>query len=400
MRVLFYIGSDYENIGNPIVKRIQGLALSLIQFENDVTIICPNSKRDCFLKYKYDQFGIKYLKFRKRFNINLFALSFLIPGLNLYFFLKSFLKQSHFDLAVFYGSSVLNYWLSIHLCQKLKIKCISDLTEFYPISFKRFFSPNFWDHFFFRSVFIKKYDGSVAISKFYYDYLRRNKINVIRIPSIMLPNLEMDDKYFNKNKNFILTYIGSFSERDLPDTMINGIIEALKMGCSMSFVIIGNMSKEKKGRYWKSKIENDKFLSKHIIFPGWVSDLELTKLMMKSSAFILLRNNNIFSNACFATRIPEFFNTSKPIILSAIDEFTDLFKHNVDVFFIKPGNCPKELCNAILYFIKNRENVNELGKRGKQFADRFLTTKYLGFQLNNFFREIINKKLIPPNRLT
>ncbi len=377
---------DYEAEGNPVVNRITGLALSLINYNNEVTVICPNNNLSKTTElFQLNNLGIRYHKFDNQINKNSLLFTNYYPGINLYNYLNNILLKEKIDLVVFYGASYLLYYRSVKLCQSMNIKCIVDLTELYPISFKRIFSPNFWDHFYFRTSYIKRFDGVITISNYLYNYLKPKKISSIRIPAILIDDLKYPNEFQHTTQSgFNITYMGVLSKRDLPDTMFKAIISLIRLGYDINFTIVGNISKQKKGRYYKKLIEKKGDLNNRIKFTGWVKDDDLIQIKENTSLFILLRKNDIFSNACFATRIPEYLYTSKPVLLSSIDEFVSTFNHKENVYFVKPTKSSSAVSRALLYLYNNRSLMDRIGENGKTFAQEYLSTKFLGKSLNIF----------------
>jgi len=373
MNIWFYINSNFESEGNPIAKRIKGLATIVKLAGHNPYILFPKPVSDKI--WKQDEYKVSYrgIAFDKSYIKKVFPKMYHASEL-----LKYFRKQVKLnvkpDVLVLYNGSAIAYYSLIKFCRANNIKVITDITEYYPLSFKRVLSLNYWDHVIYRKYLTNIINGSIVISSFWRKYLR-NK-NAVLVPALYLENKNVT-KAEEKNE-FNIVYIGAMTKRDLPDTMVNAVKHLIKAGYNVKFVIIGNVDSQRSGRRIKKQILNDTELHKRIVFTGWLSNEKIHDTLNNADAFILIRDNGKFSNGSFPTRLPELMNYRKPIILSGTTEFKNYFKHRHDACLVPPGDNPENISEEIQYLYNNPEKSQQIGEYCKEACDKyFVPEKYV-----------------------
>lgn len=389
MNILIYLNGDLTITSDARVKRLKMMALGLK--ENGIKTsfvynIGHNETKDEEWWTDENDFRCKALFYKKRKGIaDKIIPNNLRPAKSLLTFLSN--NNNKYDIVLLYNSAMSSYIPVLNFCRSKNIKCLADLTEWYPLSIMRMLSVNFWDNFFFRNFKLNKYDGIIAISSFWERFASKKTIPTIRVPSLCNPNDTRPMVSSPANSVFQLVYLGGLSDRDLPYTMIDGVKLAAKKDIPIRLTIIGNIDRQKAGRKIKKLVKADPILKKLIYFTGFIEDNEMNDLLNTASANILLRGDNDFSNGCFPTRLPEYLLTAQPLITSAIHDFKLYFEDKKNACLLTPGDEPQELCDAIEYLFKNEEESKLIGERGRESALHDFSLSLYGIKMKNFIKQ-------------
>ena len=66
-----------------------------------------------------------------------------------------------------------------------------------------------------------------------------------------------------------------------------------------------------------------------------------------------------------------------------------LFKHKKEVFFIPKTLRPEDLANAFLELGGNKNLALSIGRNGKEYSSKYLSSNYIGKKVNKFLNELI-----------
>ena len=55
----------------------------------------------------------------------------------------------------------------------------------------------------------------------------------------------------------------------------------------------------------------------------------------------------------FPTRLPEYFQTQKPVVITKVEPFSIFYKHKKEVYFIDKNNNSKNLADAFIDLYNN-----------------------------------------------
>ena len=295
MNILFVIGQG-DKTGSPSVKRIKFLAkgLSILGFETYILFISPTPRGNLLSNdWIADESGVYsktiYCSSRLFGPLKLF-LRKIDSGKILEKELNESIRDIQWNCIFLYGQSRLFFNAAISFCKMNKILVLADLTEWYPLGFKRVFSPNYWDHVLFRSITIRRCSGVVAISRAWEHYAQMKNVDVITIPSMselqeFNAKASLPKKLTEKDKPFVLTYVGPMSPRDLPFALLEAIRELVNSNIDVSLYIVGKVDSQQSGRKAKEIVAKDKLLRNNVTFTNWVTNSKLRELMQNSDAF-------------------------------------------------------------------------------------------------------------------
>ena len=261
-------------------------------------------------KYFYTKQYIKIPKFS--------AIEWMIEELSGYKIRSLFKKKAkvlHPELVVFYGYS--GEKQIIRYCHTHGIKVVIDRTDWFEPDdsldfFGRFFTKNIADK------CIEKYDfladGVISISKYFYDFYKKNGQKTIWIPPLI--EFRPEKKFLDGEKSTIrLVYAGSLGgTKDIIDPVVNALLYRYN-STKIRFVLdlVGVFPKQLDDRFGVH--EWDKY---GIHAYGRVPHDEAEKIVSESDFSILLRHDKRYAKAGFSTKFSESLMNSVPIICTKV----------------------------------------------------------------------------------
>ena len=245
-----------------------------------------------------------------------------------------------------------------------QFKYIIEETE-YPKIFKR--TSN--------SILIKLYlffyrqaDGMLLIT----NKLKEYYSNVGVKNSFVLP-MSVDISRFSKRNDDLkesnyFAYVGGSGgfQRDGVIHMIKSFLIFSESHIGFKFKIVGDLDLD--SFIVQEIIEYvDKFrLSDKVIFTGFMSTEQIPDLL-ENARGILLTPEYDFASGGFPTKLGEFLASGTPVILTSIDDFSDIFS-NDNVFMVKPGD-HDEIATAMSTIIDDPILAKKIGEGGRLLAN-------------------------------
>ena len=311
-------------------------------------------------------------------------------NLNAAKFYKSFLEEI-IDLLDIEGIIIYSMFSTMiepisKVGRKKGIFVVNDGGEKYSINLQNMLNGvNYMQY---RAIFysFKKLQGMMVCSPRWRKYAKSIKKPNLFLPSFM-PQEIKQKQILLKNKNkFRIVFMGSFSPREMPKTIVNGFMKCLDLGYDFELIIIGrqgfNFLQKISWRNLNRKINNNK----NIIFTNFVSSEERDSWLNSADCFVLLRPPCKETYHLFPTRLPEYFLTGKPVILTGVEPFNYFYEHKKEVYFISKRNNSKELARGFIELFNDPSLRNFIGNNGKSYAKKNYSSSYLGKKVSNFLK--------------
>ena len=218
----------------------------------------------------------------------------------------------------------------IHLCHKMGIKVICDLTEWETVVG---YSPRILlkkiDIWLRMHCCIARMDGVIAISKFLYDYYKE-KTNCIYMP----PTVDLQDPKWNRNRKLDtqnkvrLIYAGTGKGKGNKDR-VDYVIDSIQGKTNIELIVIG-MTKEQYMKDYGCKVPEDV----NIHFKGRLSHQETILAVQNSDFQMLIRERNLKNNAGFPTKLVESVSCCTPIIATSTSNICDYISDGITGFIV------------------------------------------------------------------
>ena len=278
------------------------------------------------------------------------------------------------------------------VARKDKLFVITDGGEKYSVNFQNLLNGiNYMQY---RAIFysFSKVDGLMVCSPRWQKYATSIGKTSILFPSFLPENSNNQSRIYQKKDNkFKVIFMGSISPREKPNTIFNAILICQKLGYKFQLIIIGrqsfNLAQKISFKFLSRKFKSNK----DIKFTGFISNSEKNSLLNSADCLVLLRPPCKETYHLFPTRLPEYFQTSKPVIITKVEPFSSFYEHKKQVYFIKKNNRAKDLANAFIDLYKNPELSRKIGCNGKRYAEINYSYKNLGVKIKDFIEKVYQK---------
>ena len=205
-------------------------------------------------------------------------------------------------------------------CRKIGIKCIADVTEWYPATGKNLPMKivKGLDVFLRMRVIQKNLDGLIVISRYLQEYYRKCK-NVVCVPPLTdLSDPKWENTGAKSTDTLYLAYAGSPGTKDRIDLLI-GALKSVQRKYQLDIVGID------KETYLSMHGEDAEFLEKNesIIFHGRVSHLMALDIVKHANYSCFFRVPDRVTTAGFPTKFTEAVSCGTPVITNRSSNIAD-----------------------------------------------------------------------------
>lgn len=259
--------------------------------------------------------------------------------------IKKIIQKNNIDIVIAYNfpSIALNR-LRLH-CNRNKIKCLADVTEWYmPVGNIIFRIIKSLDTEYRMRIVHPKMDGIIAISEFLFQFYK-NKVKTIKIP----PLVDISENKWNipvsKQKfGLKLIYAGSPSnQKERLDLIIN-VVESLNK-YNIRLDLLGITREQYNNMYQTFYIGNK------VNFFGHIPNNQAVRMIKEADYSIILRDNNKVVNAGFPTKLVESISCGTPVIANQFSNIIDYLNSNNSYIISNPDDFSSET-------IENLYNLN------------------------------------------
>lgn len=183
-------------------------------------------------------------------------------------------------------------------------------------------------------------------------------------------------KKFHNEGNFVIGNIGRLSKQKGMEFFIYAIPEVIKKQSNTRFIIVGNGEDEEKLK----KLSKNLGLNDYLYFLGYRNDIQ--NLMSQLDLIVL---SSLWEGLPL---IPiEAFSVKKTIVATDVDGTPEIVKNMDNGLLVEPGNS-KEIANAILWMIENKDMKNKMELNAKKtFDDQFSEITFSN-SIINYYRSI------------
>lgn len=398
LRVAIVLAAIYPPPGIAAAKRIQAFAAGLRENGVDAIVVAlaPKAQPVGTASRGVDNADVPYiLATETRSPERSRIASFLRRPALLQRVLAAELEANPVDAVIVYG----HWWFAnrkvYQWCRAHNVPIVADCTEWWNAGWMNRYA--YLDTLLFRKLLFSRSTGIIAISRIWEEFARRRGLPAIRIPSVLLPLPGKGDPSSGTPVKaagpFVLTYIGVLHDRDLPFTMLAGVLEAVRRGVDVKLVIIGQRDVFRSSLECRTQVDATQELVDRVEFAGRVGEKELEHRLHESDAFVLLRNDDWESRACFPTRLPEFLLSKRPVITSAAGDVVLHLQHMRDAWLLPPGEDPGALAEAIHRLASDPALARRIGTAGNRLAREFFDATSHMRHLRRFLEQLVGMQV-------
>jgi glycosyltransferase involved in cell wall biosynthesis len=231
---------------------------------------------------------------------------------------------------------------------------------------------------------MKLCDGNFCISRHLVDYYKTKGFKpekLFLVPSTVDPARFIE----TGEKPFPHPYIGYFGGltffRDNIDLLIRAFSEVSKKHNEV-FLVLGGFCSQKEKEQLKALISQLNITSK-VKLLGYLPREEIISYVTHADILVMVRGNDLASQASFPSKLTEFLATSKPVISVNVGEISDYLTDNLNVFLVEPGKI-STLADKLDFVLNNYDTALKVGLKGKEltttvFNYNFQAKRMIGF---------------------
>lgn len=309
--IFLYIGGFQLPDKNAAAQRVLGIAKGLRKLSHNVVFL--NSLKE------YDKLGVtetEYLGFRcleyKRESDHDYLVSAKTT--------LTMMKQVQPDVVIAYNYPAIALSRILTYCNKNRIKCFADVTEWYDTSGVNIVTRIIkgFDTSYRMKHVQKRLDGAITISKFLYDYYNKS-VKTVLIP----PTVDLEESKWNicvKEDDGIVSFVyaGVPSVRKERLNLIVSAVGTIENVKNVRLDIVGITREQFIQMYsWHDAIP------KSVVFWGVVDHQKVLRIVGQSDWAIILRENNRTVKAGFPTKLVESISCGTPVIANRFSNVFD-----------------------------------------------------------------------------
>ena len=381
MRNALYVGSDIGSKNTAMAIHAQNVAKLFRLVGYNTYFLCRDNGDK--LNRIYDG---NYIYVDNYFNIpKISSLERKLDLITSFKLMKKVVKvveEKNIECIIFYG--IRGEKKLIDFCKRKKIKIYIDRVDWFEMSDRKQNLTNritqyYCDKNILEYDFLS--DGVISISKYFYDYYSKNKINTVWIPPIFdVENVEIKRKNHGKIK---LVYAGSLgNNKDDIRPVVKGMIKRnYNHKNDFNLILIGISFDDLNKEFGN----NNDWLKIGIEAKGKIPNQDVIKIVKDSDFSILLRQNKRYAKAGFSTKFAESMSYGTPVICTKVDGSDIVVTNKVDGFLIK--NNEQETIDNILNIIAHlsSETIEQMKKSAYETAKKnFSIAEY-----QNKFKEFL-----------
>ena len=230
-----------------------------------------------------------------------------------------------------------------------------------PISIKR---PKYsFKKIVFKTVFtiaeplIFFYDGIICISTAMEEYCKRFNKNTLRIPVLTDPYRpkEISGKIYVQKDAINIGFSGSIHPtKENLHSFLNVISKIKKEGFSISFNLCGNIFKSYKDQLLEICRQRDE-----ISYYGNLNSQEFSTFLSQQDILVIPRGYSLQNKYGFSTKLSDYLNHEKIIILTDISDNGLYIKDGLNGFIVPPDN-EEEMYKKLKHVIENLDDLKGL----------------------------------------
>jgi len=356
--------------------RLYNLGLSLAKRDHKVFMITPSTSpysRTCkkhsgIIIYQYPGFA-RYLYSRMRMFVRFIHLVFSI--------ISVILLNSKNKIDVIHAWNPLAGLAAVISGKLIRARVFIDLTDFYS-DIAKDDSPLLVP--FFRKIenyILKSATKVIVVSEETSKILVKTGISKKKICIVpdgvdhRMFNPEVDGRIIRKRYNIednpVLIFHGDIKPPDGIDVLIGAFKNVVREKPEVKLFIIGGG-----GDYYNKivkGVKGDDVLEKNIIFTGWIPHKEVPKYIAASDVGMMPLRATLNHNCYLSFKLFEYWGVGKPVIISRLKALSRIVKDRDNGLIVEPEN-EKELADAIISILENKEQSRVMGRNGRKLVEK------------------------------
>lgn len=233
------------------------------------------------------------------------------------------------------------------------------------------------------------YDGLICISTNIEAYGKKFNNRTIRIPILTNPNLkiEFSNKIYSQKDSFNIGFSGSIyptKENLLNFFKVLGKLH--KNSYNIFFNMCGQLEK-KEDTLILEKLSKELNIETRIKYYGNLNTKELSTFLNQQQLLVIPRGYTLQNNYGFSTKLSDYLNHGKPVLLTNISDNKLFIKDEINGFIV-PTDDNVKMYEKLVYIMANYKNIYEnIKKNANETSNKSFYYKNFSEILNNFLFE-------------
>jgi glycosyltransferase involved in cell wall biosynthesis len=230
------------------------------------------------------------------------------------------------------------------------------------------------------------FDGMLLITDILMDFYRERlhgDKKLFLVPSTVDPTRFA----VKKTKPFPYDYIGYFGSmelvRDSFDTLLKAYAEISPRHDDVHLVL-GGMVVPAEEKLIRDLIKSLGIESK-VHFLKYLSREEIIQYVVDASVLVLVRSNDIFTEASFPCKYTEYLSTGNPVISVRVSEIPKYITDGETGFLVDPGDY-KTMAEKMEFVLDHYDAALKIAKGGKDLTDTIFNYSYQSKRILDFIR--------------
>lgn len=288
---------------------------------------------------------------------------------NITWFMES-LKFKNIDLV--YGFDPENFLTNLYCKKVRKVPIVHEVKSprVSPLPLRNIYKVSSieslkWHLYFSFDSFACRYSDVIFVPSNYSKNMIKKEYKLEPSKIFAIPNgverdiLRKHDENFERN-NVKLIFIGKLVAQKGVDILIKSIKEVVKKGYNVTLMIVGNGDLEEEYKKMVLKFG----LESNVKFLGFVSGDGKFELLKTSDIFVFPSNHESFGNVLI-----EAMASSLPVITTNVTAIPEVVDTDTGILIL-PNNA-KALAEAIIYLIKNPDEMRRMGLAGYEKVKKY-----------------------------
>ena len=233
------------------------------------------------------------------------------------------------------------------------------------------------------------FDGLIVISnrleKFYSQDLSL-KTKILNIPILVSETESIKSKNRTvMRQNFV--YTGSLVDnKDGILTIIKAFAKVQKKYPDIKLTMTGDIDQSPDKNRILSLLQELSLIDK-VTLTGYISKRELDEITRNALALVSAKPNNRQNRYNMATKVGEYLQTARPVIVSAVDAACQYLSHRENAFVVKPDE--NAIAKELSFILDHPDKADHIGLMGRYIAKQHFDYKLQMQKTEAFFKELI-----------
>lgn len=298
-------------------------------------------------------------------------------------------KQKKIDVILMGMTDSITIFIFYLFTRKFLIRFIHERTE-YPFVLPPKSLLHHIDRYFYLNYILKLFDGIFVPTKALFKYFQQkvsSRTQLAIIPGMVKPNKFINNTDKTNEASKYIAYCGDFGKnKDGIPILIDSFKIISKKFNNIKLYLIGDTRDKNVMKSLVQKVSDYKLDSK-VVFTGRIDHNEMPKYLCNASLLALARPANKQAEGGFPSKLIEYLETGKPIIITKVGEIPDYLTDGVTAFLCEPGSV-EEFAEKLDYALSNPELAKQIGLNGQKLIYSTFNYKTQAQKLINFIQSL------------